>query len=38
MAIMAKQMETSAEISEIIEKVDNLISTTSITPRDYATA
>ncbi|MDD1654252.1 MAG: hypothetical protein LUO91_00900, partial [Methanomicrobiales archaeon] len=39
-AIMAKQMETSAEISEIIEKVDNLIKVTEDVyyARVYATA
>ena len=39
-AIMAKQMETSAEISEIIEKIDNLIKVTEDVyyARVYATA
>ena len=39
-AIMAKLMETSAEISEIIEKVDNLIKVTEDVyyARVYATA
>ena len=39
-AIMSKQMETSAEISEIIEKIDNLIKVTEDVyyARVYATA
>jgi hypothetical protein len=39
-AIMAKQMETYAEISEVIEKVDNLIKVTEdiYYARVYATA